>query len=120
MLPVAQMEEDMHAGGLWRAIQEVTHRVKSKPPMTNNNNDKYITKQVYSSEPTTMLFGILPMFLDLSLRHQKVLHETNANRVTKESNKDTNKTAMIMELRIYLTDFYLTIKNVVSRVNKVD
>jgi len=25
VLPVAQMEEDMHSGGLWRAIQEVTH-----------------------------------------------------------------------------------------------
>ena len=95
------MEEDMHAGGLWRAIQEVTHRVKRKPPMTNNNDDKYITKQAYSSEPTTMLFGILPTFLDLSLRHQKVLHETNANCVTQESNKDTNKAAMIMKLSEY-------------------
>lgn len=101
MLPVAQMEEGMHAGGLWRAIQEVTHRAKRKPPMTNNNDDKYITMQAYSSEPSAMLFGILPMFLDLSLRHQKVLHETNANCVTQESNKGTNKTAVIMKFSEY-------------------
>lgn len=101
MLPVAQMEEGMHAGGLWRAIQEVTHRVKRKTPMTNNSADKYATKEACSSEPTTMLFSILTTFLDLSLRHQKVLHETNANCVTRESNKGTNKTAMIMKLSEY-------------------
>lgn len=101
MLPVARIEEDMHAGGLQRAIQKVTHRVKRETPVTNNSVDKYTTKQVYSSEPATMLFSILPLFLDLSLRHQKALHETKANGVTQESSKDMNKTAAIMKLSKY-------------------
>lgn len=86
----------MHEGGLWKAIKEVTHRVKTKTPIPNNDDDKYITKHVYISEPTT-LFGTLPTFLDVSLRHQKVLHETNVNYVIQESSKGANKTAMIMK-----------------------
>lgn len=58
-------------------------------------------KQSYSSEPTPLLSAISPTFLDLSLRYQKGQHEENDNHATQESNKDTNKTAMIRKLSEY-------------------
>lgn len=58
-------------------------------------------KQSYSSEPTPVLFTVSPLFLDFSLRYQKGQHEENDNHATQESNKDTNKTAMIRKFSEY-------------------